>query len=287
VRYDECQRGMVEHALRLVVAKTRKQYIYPATHSASSIPATSINYPAMGQRLRLKANFVIPNNWTIEEKAVLLALKKYGAIVADNGGFFSVSVCPDDRFAANAFNNLSTINIDNFEVIQTTGPTEGPRSAGAPAVDAGADQSIDLPGGASLAGAVNDPSGTSAIKWKLYSGPGAVTFGNANTTTTSVSFSKPGSYTFLLSADDALHTVAYDAVIITVRLPVSTAIDQNDILIGFSTVVGQTYRAEQATDLSGGWTILANNISGTGAVVTVRVSNALFQPHAFYRVVNL
>ena len=25
VRYDECQRGMVEHALRLVVAKTRKR----------------------------------------------------------------------------------------------------------------------------------------------------------------------------------------------------------------------------------------------------------------------
>ena len=37
----------------------------------------------MGQRLRLKADFVIPQNWTIEERAVLLALKKYGAIVAD------------------------------------------------------------------------------------------------------------------------------------------------------------------------------------------------------------
>ena len=35
VRYDECQRGMVEHALRLVVARTRRQYIYPANHYAS------------------------------------------------------------------------------------------------------------------------------------------------------------------------------------------------------------------------------------------------------------
>ncbi len=93
VRYDECRRGMVEHALRLVVKKTRREYIYPARHYASSIPATSVNYPAMGQRLRLKSDFVIPSNWTIEEKAVLLALKKYGAIVADNGNFFSVSVC--------------------------------------------------------------------------------------------------------------------------------------------------------------------------------------------------
>src|SRR6476620_8462784 len=128
VRYDECQRGMVEHALRLVVKRTRKEYIYPATHYASSIAATSTNYPAMGQRLRLKANFAIPSGWTTEEKAVLLAMKKYGAIVADNGNFFSVSVCPDDRFSSNAFSHLSTIDINNFEVIQTTGPTEGPRS---------------------------------------------------------------------------------------------------------------------------------------------------------------
>ena len=33
VRYDECERGMVEHACRLVVVKSRySNYIYPATH---------------------------------------------------------------------------------------------------------------------------------------------------------------------------------------------------------------------------------------------------------------
>ena len=69
-RFDECERGMVEHAMRLAVAKTRREYIYPAVHYASSVPASSTNYPAMGQRLRLKASFVIPSNWTIEEKAV-------------------------------------------------------------------------------------------------------------------------------------------------------------------------------------------------------------------------
>src|ERR1700736_555579 len=140
VRYDECERGMVEHALRLVVKQTRREYIYPANHYASSIAASSTNYPAMGQRLRLKTGFAIPSNWTIEEKAVLLALKKYGAIVGDNGNFFSVSVCPDNRFSASAFSHLSTIDISNFEVIQTTGPAEGPRSPGAPNVDAGPDQ---------------------------------------------------------------------------------------------------------------------------------------------------
>src|SRR5436190_3358382 len=142
VRYDECQRGMVEHAVRLVVAKTRREYIYPANHYASTISATSVNYPAMGQRLRLKASFVIPDTWTIEEKAVLKALKKYGGIVADNGGFFSMSVCPDDRFSSTAFNHVSTIDVNNFEVIQATGPNEGPRSLNPPGVNAGVDQNL-------------------------------------------------------------------------------------------------------------------------------------------------
>jgi hypothetical protein len=217
VRYDECERGMVEHALRLVVKRTRKEYIYPATHYASSIPASSANYPAMGQRLRLKAGFVIPSNWTIEEKAVLLALKKYGAIVADNGNFFSVSVAPDNRFSSSAFSHLSTIDISNFEVIQTTGSTEGPRSPGAPTVDAGADQFLEWPvNNISLGGSFNDPSGHAAVSWKLYSGPPGVSFANANQASTTATISGPGTYTFMLSADDSTHAIAYDAVVVRV-----------------------------------------------------------------------
>ncbi len=216
VRYDECQRGMVEHALRIVVARTRREYIYPATHFASSIPATSVNHPAMGQRVRLKSSFVIPDSWTIEEKAVLRALKKYGALVADNGNFFSVSVCPDDRFASNAFDHLSTVAIDNFEVIQTTGPNEGPRSPGAPTVDAGPDQFIAFPMNAALKGAVIAPLGNAAIHWSLYSGPAAVNFGDPSQASTTASFSGPGTYTLLLSANDGVHTVAYDALVLHV-----------------------------------------------------------------------
>jgi hypothetical protein len=122
VRYDECQRGVVEHAMRLVVKRTRVGYIYPATHHASVGNLKDPNIPAMGQRVRLKTSFDIPSDWSKEEKAVLVALKKYGAIVADNGGFFSISVCPDDRFSENAFDHLSKVGVENFEVIQTTGP---------------------------------------------------------------------------------------------------------------------------------------------------------------------
>jgi hypothetical protein len=199
------------------VPKTRREYIYPANHFASSIAATSTQYPAMGQRFRLKASFVVPSGWTIEEKAVCYALKKYGAIVADNsGGFFSISVCPDDRFSSDAFNNLSTIDVSNFEVIQTTGPTEGPRSPGSPSVNAGPDQSISALS-TTLSGTIVDPSGSATIFWKLYSGPAAVNFANPNAPTTFVTFTQAGTYTFELSANDGVHAVAYDAMIVNVQ----------------------------------------------------------------------
>lgn len=223
VRYDECERGMVEHALRLVVAATRREYIYPANHYASSIPATSINYPAMGQRFRLKSSFVIPDHWTIEEKAVLHALKKYGAIVADNGNFFSVSVCPDDRFPGNAFDHLATIDVSNFEVIVTTGPDEGPRSPGAPTADAGPDQVVDLGTTVTLHGAVDAPAGNPTVQWKLYSGPNDVAIEDSGSAETSVTLTQSGAYLLELSADDGVHAVTYDVVAISVMPPVRMA----------------------------------------------------------------
>ena len=291
VRYDECQRGMVEHALRLVVAKTRKEYIYPARHYASSIPATSIQYPAMGQRLRLKANFVIPESWTTPEKAVLRALKKYGAIVADNGGFFSVSICPDDRFATNAFDHLSTIDINNFEVIQTTAASEGPRSTGAPTVNAGPDRATQFTSAASatLLGTIDDPSGVASIRWTEYAGAGTVSFDHGSAAETIATFSAPGAYTLLLSADDGVHAVAYDAVVVQVVPRVAVARAGNDIEIRFATASGQHYMVEEASSLSARqWTVLASDIPGTGTEVVVLDSGAVIDwPQRFYRVVVL
>jgi hypothetical protein len=216
-RFDECERGMVEHAMRLAVAKTRREYIYPAVHYASTIPATSTNYPAMGQRLRLKASLVIPSNWTVEEKAILLGLKKYGAMVADNsGGFFSISVSPDNRWPAGCFDHLATVSIDNFEVIQTAGPTEGSRSPNAPTVDAGPDRVIGIDDAASLSATIIAPNGGATISWRLYSGPAPALLTNPNNATATASFSAPGTYTFMVSVNDNVHAVAYDAVIVNV-----------------------------------------------------------------------
>ena len=122
-------------------------------------------------------------------------MKKYGALVADNGGFFSISITPDDRYAANAFSHIPDIGLTNFEVVQTTGANEGPRSPGAPGANAGADQSLPLFQSAQLQGFVSYAGAPPVIQWNLYSGPGAVTFGDAAQTNTTASFSAPGVYT--------------------------------------------------------------------------------------------
>lgn len=94
VRYDEIKRGIVEHAMRVTVTKTRREFVAPATHYASR--QTNPEYPRMGERLRLKANFDI-SEFSPEVQAILKGLKRYGMFVADNGIDWAISVAPDPR----------------------------------------------------------------------------------------------------------------------------------------------------------------------------------------------
>jgi hypothetical protein len=84
----------------------------------------------------------------------------------------------------------------------------------APVVDAGPDQDITLPADASLDGIVSDdglpsPPATVTTLWTQLSGPGTASFASATNTTTTVSFSLPGTYVLRLSANDS-EQVAYD-----------------------------------------------------------------------------
>jgi hypothetical protein len=216
VRFDEVQRGTIEHALRLVVKHTRVGPIYPARHSASRPQTSDPKVPAMGQRLRLKKSFAIPSGWTREEKAVLVALKKYGGMVSDNGNFFSFSITPDDRWAAGCFNNLKSVDLNNFEVIQTTGVSEGPRSANPPLAKAGPDKTTKVGQPLALAGSATGGSAALSVYWYKYSGPGVTTFSTTSKAATSVTFSAVGTYTLMLRAEDGIHTPAYDAVVVKV-----------------------------------------------------------------------
>lgn len=280
-RYDECERGLVEHACRIVVKRSRYQnYIYPATHYAAPANNTSVNLPAMGQRVRLKSSFVIPANWTKQEKAVLLALKKYGALVADNGNFFSISVTPDDRWPANCFDHFNSVGITNFEVIQTTGPTGGPRSPGAPTAFAGPDQNAAVGVPVRLQGFVNFTNTFPATtQWKLYSGPTNLNFVNAAQTNTLVTFSTSGVFTLRLSGADGTHAVAYDAVVIHVSDTISLSISRAGANVNLNWTGGSPpFVVERSAGLSA--------ISWSG-MLTTSVQNAsvpISPGSAFFRV---
>jgi len=118
-RYDECERGLVTHALRFTVARTRRAFIYPATHHAGS--SDSPDAPAMGQRFRLKASVDV-SGFPKHAQAIALGLKKYGMFVADNGADWDFCVPPDSRLKG--IEALRKLKGSDFEVIVTTGETD-------------------------------------------------------------------------------------------------------------------------------------------------------------------
>jgi hypothetical protein len=122
VRFDEVERGMVVHAMRFTVKTTRRAYVYPATHFASKL--TDDDLPRMGERFRLRADFDV-TGFSPHVQAILKGLKKYGMFVADNGGDWRLSIAPDKR--VKGLEELKKLKGSDFEVVQPTGPNEGPR----------------------------------------------------------------------------------------------------------------------------------------------------------------
>ena len=115
VRYDEAvEQGAILHALRFTVQTTRRAYVSPARHYASS--DTSSNLPPMGMRVRLRASFDI-SGFPPSARVILQALKTYGMMVADNGGDWFISGAPDARWNDAELNTLKQVAGSNFEVV--------------------------------------------------------------------------------------------------------------------------------------------------------------------------
>ena len=87
-----------------------------------------------------------------------------------------------------------------------------------PSVDAGLAASVQLPSAVSLDGTVNDdglpiPPGAVTTTWSRVSGPGTVTFGNANAVDTTASFSAAGTYVLRLTASDGQLSASDDVTV--------------------------------------------------------------------------
>lgn len=90
----------ITHAIRFTAEVTRAAYLWPARHEASS--DLSPDLPPMGARFRLKASFDVARfcrnsqAYCRDAKAILVEMKTYGLILADNGSnwFFQGSAFP-------------------------------------------------------------------------------------------------------------------------------------------------------------------------------------------------
>jgi hypothetical protein len=114
-RHDEVRRGVIDHALRFTVQRTRRAYVFPARHYASNSNDPSL--PPMGLRLRLKASFDV-SGYPRQARIVLVALKRYGMLVADNGSSWYITGAPDPRWSNDQLHTLGRVKGSDFEVVQ-------------------------------------------------------------------------------------------------------------------------------------------------------------------------
>ena len=117
VRYDEVYgQNQITHAFRFTVHDTNG-HVFPASHTAGS---TAGALP-MGARLRLKASTSL-SGYPTDVRKILVALQKYGMIVADNGSNMYIQGSYDNSWNMDIFNSTSSglakLTANDFEVVQ-------------------------------------------------------------------------------------------------------------------------------------------------------------------------
>ena len=118
VRFDEVAGAGIDHALRFTAPRTRRAYIHPARHAASD--SSDPGLPPMGLRVRLKRSVSLAG-YGPQARAVLVALKRYGMILADNGSPWYVTGAPNAGWDDDDLHALGRIRGSDFEVVDTRG----------------------------------------------------------------------------------------------------------------------------------------------------------------------
>lgn len=117
VRFDEVATSEIRHALRFTAPRTRRAYVWPARHYASTLMGQE--YPPMGQRFRLRADFDI-SGFSPEVQVILRALKRYGMFLADTGSPWFISGVPDERWNNDRLRELHMLHGSDFEAVDSS-----------------------------------------------------------------------------------------------------------------------------------------------------------------------
>lgn len=114
VRFDEVQAGAINHAIRVTASRTDRSYLWPARHQAGA--ADDSNLPPMGARFRLKAGYDV-TGFSAEAQVVLVALKRYGFLLADNGSNWFFQGVQDARWSDDLLDELKSVPASQFEAV--------------------------------------------------------------------------------------------------------------------------------------------------------------------------
>jgi hypothetical protein len=116
--FREVALGKIDHAIRFTTDVTSNFHLWPARHHAGSTDNPA--YPPMGARFRLKTSYQIPNSVSVETRRVLLAMKKYGLVLADNGSPWFFQGTADPRWNITMIDELKQIPASAFEAVDTS-----------------------------------------------------------------------------------------------------------------------------------------------------------------------
>ena len=122
--WPEVRDDHIDHAIRFTVAESSKHHIWPARHDAGS--HASCDYPPMGARFRLKADYDASNLGQNAQR-VVAAMKKYGLVLADNGSDWYFQGATTTQWPDGLIADLKTIPADQFEAVDTASiiPADG------------------------------------------------------------------------------------------------------------------------------------------------------------------
>ena len=181
------------------------------------------------------------------------------------------------------YNRVLTAN--EVAVLAASPPTNLP-----PTVFAGVNQTNHWPAPMNLVGTASDdgkPYGTLATTWSAVSGPGAVTFGNANASATTASFPSGGDYVLRLRADDGQVQTVSDVFVTAIARP-TLAIQPLPGAVKLSwQIAGGTWRLQSQTNslavgLGTNWV----DVADANATNEINVATSPATGSVFYRLIS-
>lgn len=117
IRYEEVQKGEIDHPIRFVLDRSKiyEGYVHPASHMISG--KKEDNLLPMGGRLRLKSDFDI-SAFSHTNQIILRAMKKYGLILADAGVNMFLKGSPNENWNNADLRELKKVIVSDFEVVE-------------------------------------------------------------------------------------------------------------------------------------------------------------------------